>query len=284
MNKILFFFLFLFSCLEATLEKKHFSFSSEPIDVVIPCAEKDREILAHCIQGIRKYGENIRRIIVVSKTRLTSDAEWFDEAGYPFTKEDLAYEIFHGNRKKCKKFLSRKHSRIGWIFQQFLKLYAPFVIPDISSNVLIVDADLIFIKPLSFMNEKGEPFFNIAKEYHVPYFEHMKRVLPDLVKVDPKMSGITHHMLFQKPLLEDLFSLISQKHKTAPWKALCRTIDPAQVKHSCLSEYELYFNFARLRTDQARLRPIRFIDVSPLKNIEKYQKLDYSYITSHNYL
>lgn len=273
-----------FHILEAALEKTTYSFSLEPIDVVIPCAAKDREILLNCIEGIRKYGENIRRIIVISKEKLTSNAEWFSEDNFPFTKEDLAYEIFHGDKKKGKKFLTRKHSRIGWIFQQFLKLYAPFVIPGISPNVLIIDADLVFINKTSFMNEKGEPFFNIGKEYHRPYFEHMNRVLPDLKRVDENLSGITHHMLFQKPLLEDLFDLISQKHNTLPWKALCRTINLQEAKYSPLSEYEIYFNFALLRTNQAKIRPLSFIDISHLKNIEKYQKLNYNYVTSHNYL
>jgi hypothetical protein len=270
--------------LEGTLNKKVYSFSSEPIDVVIPCAPKDRATLDLCIRGIRKYGENIRRIIVVSKEQLTNEAEWFNETNYPFTKEDLAYEIFRGQKAKIKKFLSSKHPRIGWILQQFLKLYAPFVIPGISSNVLIVDADVIFLKPTSFMNEKGEPFFNVGDEYHIPYFEHMQRVLPDLVKVQKEYSGITHHMLFQKPVLEDLFSLISERHRLVAWKALCRAIDPKQAKHSSLSEYEIYFNFAQLRSDQVVLRPLRFKNIFPLDDIKQYKTKNYNYITSHNYL
>jgi hypothetical protein len=276
--------LFWIATLGADLEKITYRFSLEPIDVVIPCASKDRDMLARCIQGVRRYGQNIRRIIVVSKERLSLDAEWFSEDLYPFTKEDLSYEIFHGNKKKSKRFLSRKHPRIGWIFQQFLKLYAPFVIPGISSNVLIVDADLIFIQPTSFMNEKGEPLFNMGEEYYPPYFAHMERVLPELRRVQQQYSGITHHMLFQKPILEDLFSLISEKHQMAPWRALCRVIDPKEAKHSALSEYEIYFNFVQLRTDQMQLRPLRFINVSPLKKLEKYKSLGYHYVTSHNYL
>jgi len=281
---LLFYFIIFLNLLEAKLEKITYSFSTDPIDVVIPCSSKDQKILPFCIEGIQKYAKNIRRIIVVSKERLSLDAEWFSEDKYPFTKEDLAYEIFSGNKKKAQKFLSRKNCRIGWIFQQFLKLYAPFVIPDISPNVLVVDADLIFINPTSFMNEKGEPFFNVGDEYHRPYFEHMKRVLPDLVKVHEQYSGVTHHMLFQKPILEDLFSLISQQHKKTAWKALCRAINKNDVHQSSLSEYEIYFNFALLRSDQAKIRPLPFKNVSPLKNIEKYKKLQYNYVTSHNYL
>ena len=274
-------FLFSLSFLSASLEKIEYSFSSEPIDVVIPCASKDQKTLDICIDGIKKYGQNIRRVIVVSKERLTSKAEWFNEAGFPFTKETLAYEIFKGNSKKAKKFLHRKNSRIGWIFQQFLKLYAPFVIPEISSNVLILDSDVLFIKPTLFMNEKNEPLLNVGNEYHHPYFDQMKKILPDLTKVYEQYSGVTHHMLFQKPVLEDLFSLISNQHSTVPWKAICRAINPKDF--SCLSEYEIYFNFIFLRTNQAHLRPLSFTNTSHLEKTEKYKNLNYSYITSHNY-
>ncbi len=268
---------------EPPIRKVRYEFSAEPIDVVIPCAPKDAKMLPLCINGIRTYGKNIRRVIVVSSRPLTDQAEWFDEAKYPFSKNSLAKEIFHGDRKATKKFLKQKNCRIGWIFQQFLKLYAPLVIPGISSNVLVLDADVIFVRPVEFVNAQGGPLFNVANEYYPPYFEHMAKVLPGLVRVHPEHSGVAHHMLFQRPILEDFFHLISEKHQLPAWKALCRSVDRALVRGCTLSEYEMYFNFALLRTDQATIRPLTFLDVWPLKNIEKYQARGYAYITSHNY-
>lgn len=273
---------FLFGA-EAPFAKVRYTFSQEPIDVVIPCAGKDVEILSLCINGIRTYGKNIRRIIVVSDRKLTDKAEWFDEKNYPFSKKTLAKEIFYGDRKAKKKFLNRRHSRIGWIFQQFLKLYAPLVIPGISSNVLVLDADVIFVNPVEFMNQQGGPLFNCATEYYPPYFEHMGRVLPGLHRVRDGCSGVAHHMLFQRPILEDFFDLICKQHKLPAWKAICRCIDREKADGSSLSEYEMYFNFVLLRTDQATLRTLPFLDVSPLKNIAKYQNRGYAYVTSHSY-
>ena len=60
-------------------EKKVFAFSEDPIDVIIPCTDKDLETLDLCIQGIRKNGPNIRRVIIISDQKLTEKAEWFDE-------------------------------------------------------------------------------------------------------------------------------------------------------------------------------------------------------------
>ena len=76
------------------LPKKQYSLNHEPLDVVIPCADKDIETLEFCIQGIKK-NLGARRIIVVSPYPLTHQAEWFDEKQYPFTPIEIAQYIFN---------------------------------------------------------------------------------------------------------------------------------------------------------------------------------------------
>ena len=65
-------------------------FPSDPIDVVIPCLEKDLDTLPLCIRGIRENCAGIRKIIVVSEKQLTDAADWFNEAKYPFNKKKSA--------------------------------------------------------------------------------------------------------------------------------------------------------------------------------------------------
>ena len=157
------------------------------IDVVIPCTDKDLQTLPLCIDGIRKNGKGVRRIIVISDKKLTDKAEWFDEKNFEFSKFDVAYEIFQ-NKEKAFAYINHKNSRIGWLYQQLLKLYAPLTIPNISSNVLILDSDTIFLKPYFFDNE-GRVLYNLGSicEYNGEYFEHMKRLLPTLRRVYPKV-------------------------------------------------------------------------------------------------
>ncbi len=83
---IFFFILFVLAKLSIHFDKKHYNLSNDPIDVVIPCTNKDKKTLDLCIDGIRKYGKNIRRVIVVSSKPLTDKAEFFDEKLYPFFK------------------------------------------------------------------------------------------------------------------------------------------------------------------------------------------------------
>lgn len=268
----------------ADFDKVQYQFSTEPIDIVIPCAPKDLDTLEICIRSLHSCAQNIRRTIVVSKEPLTDLAEWYDEKDYPFSLRDVIVEIFHGDESAADAFIAKPGSRASWIYQQFLKLYAPFVIPKISSNVLIVDADNYFLNPIEFMTSEGAPIFNTCEEYFEPYFKHASRLLPGIRRVYREHSGTCNYMLFQKPILEDLFQLIRDQHGVEPWRALCLCIDHEDLNFSCLSEYEIYFNFAQLRTDQCRIHRLKWLVTCHWKSHEAYRRAQYAYITCHRWL
>jgi len=254
----------------------------EPIDVVIPCTSKDIRTLSLCINGIRKYGENINRIIVVSAEKLTEDAEWFDEKNYPFTKKDVSLQIFK-DEKRAEAYLHAPKNRIGWIYQQFLKLYASFVIPDLSSNVLILDSDTVFLNPVSFYDKQtGGGYFNPGTENNKPYFTHAQRLIPGFKKIYKNYSGISHHMLFQRPILEDLFQVVEDTHNQEFWKAACDCIDKKDI-FACISEYEIYFNFALGRTNQCKIRNLKWKNVR-FQGLGFFKKNGYHYVSCHAYL
>lgn len=265
--------------------KKIYPLTNEPIDVIIVCHPKDLRTLDLSIEGIANHIENRRRIIVVSAQKLTENAEWFDESLYPFSKKDVAMEIFRGDHAVAHQYISRSDSRIGWIYQQLLKLYAPFVIPDISSNMLVVDADTIFLRDINFFDKYGRSLYNPGIDRHKPYFKHAERLLPGFTRVFPRYSGISHHMLFQRPVLEDLFNMIRSVHNTDPWRALCRCIDLKEVMDAGISEYEIYFNFAFARTKQVRLRFLKWKEmIFNREQIYEREQEGYHYVSCHNYL
>jgi hypothetical protein len=270
---------------ESSIEKMHFALTNDPIDVIIPCAPKDVRTLEKCIKGIKQNGMHVRRVIVVSKEKLTEQAEWFREDAFPFTKEEIALEIFRGNEQAASQFVHQPESRIGWLFQQFLKLYALFVIPDLSPNLLVLDADVIFFRPVSFMDSEGNPYFTPSDEpYHAPYFTHGARLLSGWHRVHAQVSGIAHHMLFQKPILEDLFQKIREEHEIEPWKAICRVTDLNDIYFAGLSEYEIYFNYTLLRTSQGTIRPLRWTLCRSIHHIQAYQHGGYSFICCPTWL
>ncbi len=268
--------------MEASKQKKY-AFKNDPIDVVIPSTAKDVAILNHCIDGIKKNCKNVRRVIVVSKERLTYNAEWFPEASYPFTKIDVGIALFTGNVEKGKAFTATAYWG-GWYYQQLLKFYAPYVIPGISSNVLVLDSDTIFLRPVTFLNRHKAGNYNPGTEYVSSYFVHAARLVKGLKKLYKEHSGISHHMLFQRPVLDDLFQTVEKEHKKPFWVAFCNSV---QLDNPCTqgaSEYEIYFNFLFSRTKKATIRKLTWQNVSSIEALEEFRQRGYDYVSCHSWM
>ncbi|MFM7621066.1 MAG: hypothetical protein ACKO47_05625 [Alphaproteobacteria bacterium] len=285
------------------------SIASFAIDAVIPAHPKDLETLEYCIKGIKKNVKNIRRIIVVSKSKLTDNAEWFDEALYPFSYPEVAKLVNNIN--------------VGWNYQQLLKLYAPLTIPDISDNVLIVDADTVFYKKISFFDKNNRALYNLAKdqnlhasEFQINTLEHIKKIIYQVSDLIPELfddsqknnpqrsqifsqklnfldnkqkslalnleSGICHHMLMQKKVILSLFSTIENNFKNQKFYEIF--LQNRQNSHG-VAEYNLYFYFliSHFPNDYA----IRLLDY---KNTAKFQPIfenirkKYHYCSYHSYM
>ncbi len=279
--------LFLIMCYPNLAEGKVYPFKNDPIDVVIPAAKKDMATLEYCIAAIKKYGHQVRHVYVVSADRYTTNAKWCDEKKFPFTKFDVALNLHRGNAEEARRYMNEPHSRVGWYYQQLLKFYAPLIIKKISSNVLILDADTIFLHPVTFLNGRGGGQYNPGVSYHDYYFVHMKNLLPDS-KQYGTYSGISHHMLFQRPVLKDLFFKVEQIHQAPFWKVFCQCVNPDCLRSSGASEYEIYFSFVFSQTNQVSIRNLKWKNVPPIQQVGQkgllaYQKKGYDYVSCHQY-
>ena len=272
-------------------QKKSFILKDEPIDVVITARNKGRS--EYCIDSIRTYGHNIRNIYIISPYKETDKAIWIDENIFPFTDLEVATHIFKDD-KKAQAYLSKGRRRIGWYLQQLLKRYSPLVIPNISSNILLLDSDVLFLQPIHFMNEKNEPLFCRGSQYHTPYFRHANRLLPGFTRVDKGVSGIAHHMLIQRNVIENLFELIESIHNKPAWEAICDCVElrPNGELHSTgLSEFEIYFNYFLATSNQGHQRDLSWANVTKdhpvwnnrvsLEELEKFKQEEYVFISRH---
>lgn len=261
---------------------------NDPIDIVIVSHEKDKRTLDHCINGIKKNCKNVGNIYVVSEKKLTNNpnAQWFDEAIFPFSKRDIATAIFE-SEKEVDAFC--KSPRLGWLYKQIVCLYSPLIIPQISSNVLALDADTIFLNPVEFIDGQGNTLFNPGTEYEYPYFIHAAKLIKGqnrIYKYFPHYSGIAHHQLFQRAIIEDLFAQISQSNNNMePWRSFAKHLDKNELPRSAMSEFEIYFNFAFAQTDQVRIRELKWINIkwNP-EHIINYGVLGYHYISCHTWM
>ena len=227
------------------------------IDVVIPAHKKDIDTLDLCIAGIRKNVKNVRRIIVVSKEKLTDEAEFYCEENFPFSFEDVGNIVgFH----------RKTFNYYGGLIQTTSAL----VIPDLLRDVLVCDADTIFLKETEFVNKDDIALYNASYDIpsHVtlhPYLEHMEKLIPGLNK-QTRFSGICHHMLIQKDILQEMFDKVEKIHKMPFWKAdISVTLQdykslrpkPTHDKAPLLfTTYELYFNYIlKYHKDRIAIRP-----------------------------
>lgn len=253
------------------------------IDVVMPTVIKDIDTLLLAINGCLNHVIGIRNIYIVCKEdinyklsrdmfiKFTNDSiKFINENIFPFTLDDVAK--FH-----------TKNIRNGWYYQQLLKLYAYKVIDGISENILIVDSDTVFLKDIKFI-DNGVALYGVGKEYNIPYFTHMKELHPSLSKLYPEkleLSGICHHMLFQKYVLDEIFEIVEKYHKCSFWEAFLKCVDKITYLGSGASEYEIYFNYVLSKHgDKAKIRKLNWCNITVLPN---YEHSCYDYVSSHAY-
>lgn len=200
--------------------------NEEKIDIVIPYGPNDDWIIQKCINSCIKYINNLNNIYVISYKNVDLDnCIIIVEDTFPFTKEKIA------------EYTSKE--RAGWYLQQLIKLYIPKVINKITENFLVVDADVIFYKNTNFI-ENNQYLYDISDLMHNPYFVHMNKLHPSLIRSYDK-SGVCDHMLFNKNYLNELFTLIESYHNKEFYIVFLENIDNSQS--SAASEYEIYFNY-----------------------------------------
>jgi hypothetical protein len=252
----------------------------QEFDVVIPVHEKDLLTLDHVIAGIKRNVVGFRRIITVSKTKLTDNAEWFDESLYPFSFKEIS-DILGGKR-------------VGWHYQQLLKLYACFAIPDILENVLIVDADTVFYRKVEFFSKDGLPLYNLSKDedlessdFQQGVFKHITRILPVVESYLPNefknVSGVCHHMLFQKHVLKDLMQKIENTDFNG---SKFYEIFLKNSEGSCgVSEYNLYFYFLlSCYPKKYQIRILKYKNTAKFNPWYERLRKKYHYCSYHSYM
>ncbi len=249
-------------------------------DIVIPAHAKDLPILEFCIDAARKKIVGSRRIIVISKERYTDKAEWFDEALFPFS-----YDLVKSHVGEV----------AGWYFQQLLKFYAAFTIPDISENILILDSDTVFFRRVTMFDQKGRALYNISKDENIESRDFDQRVAANIRKLLPEIaveklpkefqtvSGISHHMIFNREILRDLFTRV-EKHDGSGEPFYKIFLKHADYSHS-VAEYQTYFNFILVfHRNEMAIRKLNYKNTAD-PNVAKYRfRFKYHYCSFHSYL
>lgn len=223
----------------------------ELYDCVTCLGPNDAHLLHGFAKNLRENLPGARKLFVITApefmqldpaTPPPQFVEFVDERQFPFQREDIDQRF-------------QVPRRSGWYLQQLLKLYAAKQIPELLENFLIVDADVVFHRPVQFF-ERGRIQFNVGTEHWKPYFVHMARLLPGFSKLRPE-SGICHLMPMKRAIALDFLRHVETLHSRPAWEAFLDAVDPAYYKHSGASEYELLFTFAlKLHPAECEVRPL----------------------------
>lgn len=202
-------------------------------DIVIFVGPKDYDIICHTIEINKKNVLEHRRIYIITNIQRCPHIDgctMLDENMFPFTIKYI--ESTHSNIRK---------DRIGWYFQQLGKLLISFYVDDMLEDYLVIDADTYINKPMCFMKDDRHIFHNSTRFGHEPYRAHMRKLNPALSVVD-NLSGIVHHMIFNKKILAELINTVEEYHNGKKfYDIFLENVEKNNT--SGASEYEIYFHF-----------------------------------------
>lgn len=155
----------------------------------------------------------------------------------------------------------------GWFLQQLLKFYAGSILN--LTDYVILDADVVWFQETKFIASNHQYYYASSCQYHAPYLAVIPRITGCPLFEDQPVwrSGIVHHMVFVRYVLESLITTAEKFHGIPFWKILlnvsalemtCRAPKTSICgAGSTLSEYELYFNYARkYYPETVSLRPL----------------------------
>lgn len=247
------------------------------IDVVIPAHEKDFPTLHHSVRSVLRHVSPVRNVIVVSERRFAhrdSRVRWVAEPRPP---------VFPGPDEVRSRWSARSPEQAGrasWMYQQLLKLGAPEYVDDLAPAYVVVDSDVVFLRPVSFDQERyGRLPWSYGYEHHDPYADAYER----LFGARPPVFSLTaHHMLYDVTFLLEMHAEIARRHGK-PWhEAYLDAPDPAES--SGISEMDVYgpWVVARHPAD-ARRRQLAWRDVRVVPGVlaRAMYAPDFDFVAAH---
>lgn len=219
-------------------------------DIFQPVGPKDISIINKSLKVNKKNLKGYDKIFLLSETKSlkVEGCNLLDPSFFPFSLEYIKNNMYN-------------KQRAGWVYAQLVKLYYPQLQKN-KEYVLVIDSDVFFTKPIEFFDKETKPIFTTSNEYHIPYFEHMNRLHPDLMR-SHKKSGISHHMLFSKKILTALFDKVEKYSRKKFYDHYIQTLDSNENSPS--ADYEIYFHYIlKYHKEKYSIREMNWKNVSLL--------------------
>jgi hypothetical protein len=259
------------------------------IDILVVANKKDLNVLPLTIRSVIRYSLNpIKSIIVITPAVEVQDFQSALEdlrlkiPSKVLNEDDVLSDI---DRSLIK---ARFPNRYGWVLQQFLSVSV--LAKSESKGTLLLDCDTVLTRKTHWLNGLGRQTLLASLEYHPPYYELLNKILK--LPITPTYTFITHHMLFQPPLLREVLGLtkdfsvseflvkVLSEADTEEGSPLCVEFEPygQALWHNLNNRISLAkFSNLPLRRSAENLEWVE-------KIIESGEEFEYKSISLHTYL
>jgi Family of unknown function (DUF6492) len=207
--------------------------NSVPIEVVVPCIERDMVTLPLLVQSIHKFLLHPIQQIHIVGPRKSPLQQFCKDHNCNFVDENHVLPICLND---IGEYYTGGYDRKGWIFQQLLKLGADSFVQ--TQYYYVLDADTVLISPQTVLRN-DKLILNTSDEFHEPYRLVYEKLLGE--KPLSPVSFVSHQMLFERETLLCLKRKIESHTGKFWYQAIIDLVDRNEA--SSFSEYELYGNF-----------------------------------------
>ncbi len=183
------------------------------ITMIIPTIPKDYSRVKKDYRLFFDYLP-ISRIVYIGPTELeelvSEDAGasgYGDRIGFLNENELISFKdlkVVMNERIRSEGYEIGDNSRLGWYYQQFLKMEYANICED--EYYLTWDSDTIPLRKIKLFNDKGKPYLDTKPEYNPGYFRTIKNLF-GLDKSNDE-SFIAEHMLFNVELMKEMMKEI----------------------------------------------------------------------------
>lgn len=156
------------------------------------------------------------------------DIPQFRSISAPGTRVRAQESLGSRYREKLSKAVASQGqaNRVGWYLQQYYKLEA--LEREQADSVVIWDADCVPVAPQTLFDDRGQPVYMRASEFHPEYFRMIERLTGQTRQQD--FSFVIPGFPLRKEWLEDFFAEIERRQGKDHWsEALIQASDFSQV-------------------------------------------------------
>lgn len=179
--------------------------------------------------GPKELEEEINKLSFGVKTKYINENDIL-----PFIDVNRAFI----NRVERAGYLVSKDSRLGWYYQQFLKMSYCYLSCD--EYYLVWDSDTIPIRKIDLFSENGKPYLDVKIEHNQAYFDTIGVLFPSMKK-NIEYSFISEHMLFNSNKMKEIIDMImaTDFYGNSYYEKIANAIDIMNMRLG-FSEFETY--------------------------------------------